>query len=93
MPRKGARISDDHKRAIKAGQARRWEPVNELRRAQDLDMLRALGKAQTWEFAQHMGYSEQVGKNRLRALHEAGLASRHRERGQIGWTYEAKGAG
>jgi hypothetical protein len=87
---KGSAISDAHKRAIKAGQARRWKPLNELRRAQDLDMLRALGQTKSWEFAEHMGYSEQIGKNRLRALYEAGLADRHRERGQIGWTYEAK---
>ncbi len=90
--RKGERVSEAHKRAISAGMKERWAPLNEQRRAQDLDMLRALGQTKSWEFAEHMGYSEQIGKNRLRALYEAGLADRCRERGQIGWTYEAKGS-
>jgi predicted transcriptional regulator len=58
--------------------------------ARDLDLLRALGKCKTWEYAEHMGVKEATAKNRLRRLYEAGLADRHRERGQIGWTYTAK---
>ena len=58
--------------------------------ARDLEMVAALGKAQSWEFAEHMGITEQTAKNRLRRLFERGLVTRHRERGQIAWTYEAK---
>jgi predicted transcriptional regulator len=58
--------------------------------ARDLALLVKLGQVKTWEYAQHMKIGEATAKNRLRRLHEAGLADRHRERGQIGWTYEAK---
>lgn len=63
--------------------------------ARDLELLAALGRTQTWEFAEHMGCSEQTAKNRLRRLYEAGLADRHKERGRnrlgtMGWTYRAK---
>jgi DeoR/GlpR family transcriptional regulator of sugar metabolism len=44
----------------------------------------------TWEYAERAGVSEQTAKNRLRVLYEKGMATRHRERGAIGWTYEAK---
>ena len=60
--------------------------------ARDLALLAALGQAKTWEYAEHMGCSEQTAKNRLRRLYEAGLADRHRERGQHGWTYTTKEA-
>lgn len=58
--------------------------------ARDMELLAALGQTQTWEFAEHMGVSEQTAKNRLRRLFELGHAARHKERGRIGWTYEAK---
>jgi predicted transcriptional regulator len=67
---------------------RRIPPREKVER--DLGMLRALGQTKSWEFAEHMGCSEQTAKNRLRALYEAGLADRHRKRHEIGWTYEAK---
>jgi Fic family protein len=55
----------------------------------DRDMLDALGETKSWEYAVHMGISEQTAKNRLRRLFERGMADRHRERGQVGWTYTA----
>ena len=69
---------------------RRIPPAEKV--ARDLEMLVALGQCKTWEYAEHMGVGEATAKNRLRALYEAGLADRHRERGQHGWTYTAKEA-
>jgi hypothetical protein len=60
--------------------------------ARDLEMLRDLGQAKTWEYAERAGCSEQTAKNRLRRLFEAGHTHRYKERGQIGWTYTAKEA-
>jgi predicted transcriptional regulator len=62
----------------------------ERRIAEDLEALRLMGAVMTWQYAERVGCAEQTAKNRLRKLHEAGLADRHRERAQIGWTYEAK---
>jgi DNA-directed RNA polymerase specialized sigma24 family protein len=55
----------------------------------DLEMLAALGQTKSWEYAEHMGISEQTAKNRLRRLFERGMADRHRKRGEVGWTYQA----
>ena len=39
--------------------------------ARDLALLAALGQAKTWEYAEHMGCSEQTAKNRLRRLYRS----------------------
>lgn len=67
---------------------RRIPPAEKV--ARDLELLNALGETKTWEYAEHMGCSEKVAKERLRKLYEAGLADREKRRGEIGWTYKAK---
>jgi len=67
---------------------RRIPPADKA--ARDRKALAALGQAKSWEYAQRVGCSEQTAKNRLRRLYEAGLATRRRDRGEVGWTYEAK---
>ena len=67
---------------------RRIPPADKA--ARDHKALAALGQAKSWEYAQSVGCSEQTAKNRLRRLYEAGLATRRRDRGEVGWTYEAK---
>jgi predicted transcriptional regulator len=53
----------------------------------DAELLRALGQTKTFEFAEISGVAEATAKNRLRRLHEHGLATRFRERGSVAWTY------
>ncbi len=62
----------------------------ERRIGEDCEALRLMGAVMTWEYADRVGCSEQIAKNRLRVLYEKGMATRKRERGQIGWTYKAK---
>jgi hypothetical protein len=57
--------------------------------AEDSELLVALGTTHVWEFATFAGVPEQTAASRLRRLHSLGLASRHRERGSVAWTYEA----
>lgn len=82
----GFKQTDEAKRRISA---EKRLPM-EQRVERDLELLAALGRTWSWEFAEHMGCSEQTAKNRLRRLFERGLADRHKERGRIGWTYTAK---
>jgi hypothetical protein len=51
----------------------------------DRELLEALGKTTSYEFASFEGCSRQSAKNRLRRLYERGLAVRYLERGA--WTY------
>jgi|HubBroStandDraft_6_1064221.scaffolds.fasta_scaffold05284_3 hypothetical protein len=83
----GYRQTDEAKRRMSA---EKRLPM-EARIARDLEMLDALGRTWSWEFAEYAGVSEQTAKNRLRRLFEWGMADRHKERGRIGWTYKAKG--
>lgn len=83
---KGRKRSDDAKRR----QTAELKLTMDERIARDRELLAALGQTKTWEYAEIAGVSEKVAKERLRRLFERGLAERVKERGQIGWTYEAK---
>jgi predicted transcriptional regulator len=83
----GVRHTDEAKRRMSA--EKRLPMADRI--ARDLELLRALGgRTWTWEFAEHMGCSEATASWRLRRLFDRGLADRRHERGQRGWTYEAK---
>ena len=53
----------------------------------DRELLEALGRTTSYEFASFEGCSRQAAKNRLRRLYERGFAVRYLERGA--WTYIA----
>jgi hypothetical protein len=87
--RKGSKVSDEVRRRMSEG--KRGTKAERIER--DLELLAALGQTKTWEYAEIAGVSGQVGKDRLYRLYGLGLADRHKERGQHGWTYVAKGGG
>jgi hypothetical protein len=84
--RKGSTVSAEVRK--KMSESKRGTKSERMER--DLKLLRTLGQAKTWEYAEAAGVEVQVGKDRLYRLYKLGLVDRHKERGHYGWTYEAK---
>lgn len=103
MSMQGKRHSEETKQRLREAHKGRKRSEDSIRRqsaemkltldeklARDREALRLMGAVRTWQYAERTGCSEKTAKERLRRLFERGLAERIKERGQIGWTYEAK---
>jgi len=82
-----AKFSREHRRKLSEAAQRRGGTQRAEGVERDVEMLNVLGQTKTWEFAEHMGISEQVAKKRLRRLYDEGLAERFRQRGDVALTY------
>jgi hypothetical protein len=75
----GKRHTEETKRRISEAMRR---PLDE-----DLQVLGSVGQTTTWEFAERIGCSEQMARNRLNRLVAAGHAEKFMGRGSRSHTY------